>query len=156
MKKSPLMEEMQMTQPFDPPELELHFNIIKTYEELQEQYGDFFKQFDLSLSQYNVLRILYGADNDGLTCQSISKRLVHRVPDVTRLVNRLTEKKLVQRKKCDHDRRVVWVSLTDEGRKLVKQMMEPLKQLTLTIFKPVSNNEQDKANEVLYKIRRKK
>ncbi|MCS7080917.1 MAG: MarR family transcriptional regulator [Chloracidobacterium sp.] len=77
--------------------------------------------------QYNVLRILRGAGDDGATCHDIAARLITRDPDVTRLLDRLEHKGLVRRRRDDHDRRVVKATLTAEGLALVNQLDQPVR-----------------------------
>lgn len=76
----------------------------------------------LTLSQYNVLRILRGARPSRLASSEIGRRLVARDPDVTRLVDRLVERGLADRAREGRDRRVVEVGITREGLGLLKQL----------------------------------
>ncbi len=77
---------------------------------------------DLSSTQYNVLRILRGSHPDRLTCSEISERMIARDPDVTRLVDRLSTRGLVERVRAEHDRRVVEVGITAKGLSLVEEL----------------------------------
>ena len=74
---------------------------------------------DLSLPQYNALRILRGAGKEGLSCGEVGARMLHRVPDVTRLLDRLQERGLVRRARQEDDRRVVRVWITPAGKRLI-------------------------------------
>jgi DNA-binding MarR family transcriptional regulator len=80
----------------------------------------------LSQPQYNVLRILRGAGDDGLCRHEIRERLLSRMPDVTRLVDRLAEGGLVERVRGTADRRVVRTTITDAGRALLAQLDAPV------------------------------
>jgi DNA-binding MarR family transcriptional regulator len=73
----------------------------------------------LTLQQYNVLRILRGAGASGLPTLDIGERMIERTPGVTRLVDRLIEKRLVQRERSTEDRRQVWCSITARGKQLL-------------------------------------
>ena len=75
----------------------------------------------ITLQQYNVLRILRGAGAEGLPTLEIAERMIERTPGVTRLVDRLIEKKLVQRERSAADRRQVWCSITARGRQLLER-----------------------------------
>ena len=78
--------------------------------------------FGLTPAQYNVLRILRGADPDRMTCSAIGARLLDRTPDVTRLLNRLEKAGLVDRNRSTVDRRVVEVSISAKGVELLDEV----------------------------------
>ena len=80
----------------------------------------------LSGSQYNILRILRGAGEDGLPCSEISERLVSRDPDVTRLLDRMEKRGLVVRGRWSADRRVVTARITKEGMELANRLDAPV------------------------------
>lgn len=153
MNRQRLMDELKQTKPFDPPELEAYFNLVKTEELLSGALAAEFKQAGLSAAQYNVLRILAGAGKEGRQCHEISERLLTRVPDVTRLIDRLKEKGLVDRIRSDRDRRVVHVVITDEGRALVKRLEQPVARIHNSLLGHLNQKEQDALNALLYKIR---
>lgn len=77
---------------------------------------------DLSTTQYNVLRILRGSHPTRLSCSEIASRMIARDPDITRLVDRLTERKLLDRERSEEDRRVVEVGITARGLELVRDL----------------------------------
>jgi len=84
------------------------------------------KPFDLTAPQYNILRILRGAPEDGLPCNEVGDRLVSRDPDVTRLLDRLEKRGLVERGRSVEDRRVVNVRITKAGHDLVDELDKPM------------------------------
>jgi DNA-binding MarR family transcriptional regulator len=85
------------------------------------------KAEDLSLTQYNVLRILRGAPQ-GLPCGEIARRMVTRDPDVTRLLDRMEKRSLISRSRESRDRRLVLARITPEGLKLVNRLDEPVQK----------------------------
>ncbi len=87
------------------------------------------KVFNLSPTQYNVLRILRGAGSDGLPCGEIGQRLITRDPDITRLLDRLEARGLVKRARQEQDRRVVQVWIAEEGLRLVDAMDVPVRNM---------------------------
>lgn len=87
------------------------------------------KQFGLSQTQYNALRILRGAGEEGLPCGEIGERMITHDPDVTRLLDRLEAKGWVQRSRHAKDRRVVTARITAEGKTLIDPMDEPISEL---------------------------
>ncbi len=107
-------------------EAEAFLNIRRTADFLVGRVADVLKPADLSLTQYNVLRILRGAGDDGRTCGEIGERLVTRDPDITRLLDRLEKRRLIARARDSRDRRVITVRITHEGALLLKQLDSPV------------------------------
>jgi DNA-binding MarR family transcriptional regulator len=103
--------------------------IVGTAEDLQRGFSELFKTHDLSPAQYNVLRILRGAGPDGLTCGGVSERLVQHDPDVTRLLDRLEKRALIERHRDQKDRRVVRTAITPGGLELLALLDEPVDAL---------------------------
>lgn len=112
--------------PFDTPEQEAFLNLIRTQALLSAQLGRLFKPHRLTESSYNVLRILRGAHPRRLRSSEIRDRLVVPGPDVTRLVDRLVGRGLVERFADEGDQRVVLVGLTRKGRSLLDRLDAPL------------------------------
>src|SRR4051812_5508508 len=81
--------------------------------------NNFMMKFDLSIAQFNILRILRGAKGP-LSVNSIKERMVERSPNTTRLMDKLIEKNLIERVRCDHDRRVVYVEITKHGLEILQ------------------------------------
>ena len=104
----------------------MFLELLKTHERLQSEFALLFKEHGLTLAQFNVLRILRGAGPAGLACQEIGERLINRLPDVTRLLDRMEAAKLVSRERSSGDRRVVIVKLTADGRRRVDALDEPV------------------------------
>jgi len=100
--------------------------IIGTSEDLQRGFNELFKAHDLSPAQYNVLRILRGAGPEGLTCGGVSQRLIQHDPDVTRLLDRLEKRALIERHRDQKDRRVVRTAITPGGLELLALLDEPV------------------------------
>ncbi|HEY2783666.1 MAG TPA: MarR family winged helix-turn-helix transcriptional regulator [Fimbriiglobus sp.] len=111
---------------FDSPEQEAYLNLWRTYDRLRAFEDDLFAAFDLTPQQYNVLRLLDSAP-EGVRTLSLADRLVSRAPDVTRILDKLEMQKWVRRRRSDKDRRTVMVSITAEGRALVKAVAGPLR-----------------------------
>ena len=90
-----LQKEIRQTKPFASLEEEIFLNLQRTAEVLMRRLTEELKPSDLTPTQYNVLRILRGAEPDGLPCREISARMVTHDPDVTRLLDRLEKRGLV-------------------------------------------------------------
>jgi len=87
------------------------------------------KEFGLSPTQYNVLRILRGAGKDGLTCTQIGERMINRDPDITRLLYRMEARGWVRRERQTADRRVILARISANGLKLVDSIDKPLQRM---------------------------
>ena len=99
--------------------------LLRTTDMLSRGIAQVLKEEDLSATQYNVLRILRGAP-DGLACGDIANRMITRDPDVTRLLDRLEKRRLIERGRDPQDRRTVIAKITREGLKLLARLDEPV------------------------------
>jgi DNA-binding MarR family transcriptional regulator len=128
-----LAREIGKTGPFASPEEEAYLNLLRSTSLIAREFERLFQQFGLSEPLYNALRIAAGHGSAGVPTQTIGKQLVAHDPDVTRLVDRLEKAGLVQRERCEKDRRVVFVKITAAGRSKLKSVEAPgnalLKQL---------------------------
>ena len=106
-----------------------YLNLVRAHELLVGQFDALFRAHGLTQTQYNALRILRGGPREGYPCQAIGERLLTRVPDVTRLIDRLEKAGLVSRARGKEDRRVVLIKLTAKGRRLCDSLDEPVEQL---------------------------
>lgn len=126
-----IARELGKRDPFQSPEQEAYLNVVRTYEALAGEFDALFKAHGLSDSQYNVLRILRGAAQvqERMGVYDIAQRMLTRQPDITRLIDRMEKAGLVERKRCEEDRRIVWVTLTRRGRSLVNRLDRPVTEL---------------------------
>ena len=99
---------------FASPEAEAALNILKTAEILGQRVNEFLRDFGMTSTQYNVLRILRGAGNSGLACSQLSERMITHYPDITRLLDRMESSGWVIRQRGCQDRRVVIAKITSE------------------------------------------
>src|SRR3954454_405364 len=106
-----LQREIKKKRPFDLPEQEAMLNILRTSDQLQIRFARLFRGFGLTPQQYNVLRILRG-EGRPLPILEIAARMITIVPGITGLIDRLESASLVERNRCDHDRRVIYVAST--------------------------------------------
>jgi len=103
-------------------EEEAHLSIQRTAALLEHTFETALKPHRITATQYNVLRILKGSEPDGLCRSEIGQRLVRQVPDVTRLLDRLEDAKLISRQRGGQDRRYVTTRITKTGLKLLQQV----------------------------------
>lgn len=112
-----------------PPEVQAYLELALTQDRLSGEFAPLFRECDLTHQQFNVLRILRGGEARGLPCQAIAERMVYRVPDITRLVDRLEAAGLVERARIAEDRRVVLVRITPAGRDVLATLDAPVLEL---------------------------
>lgn len=110
-----LQLEIGKRNPFDSVEQETYLNLMRTQTILAGEFSQLFRRHGLNESLYNTLRILRGAGVQGCTCGQVGSMLVARVPDVTRIMNRLVRDGLATRLRSAEDRRVVRVAITTNG-----------------------------------------
>ena len=112
--------QLRQKSPFSSREHEIFLGLLMASARILEPWAQFLKTTaKLTNSQYNILRILRGSHPTGLACSDIAERMVARDPDITRLVDRLGKRGLVERTRSPRDRRVVEVGITDQGLALV-------------------------------------
>ncbi len=116
-----LREEIKQTKPFESREEEAFLNLVRTAEHLRRKSEEVLKPWNLSGTQYNVLRILRGAP-DGLPCGEIASRMITRDPDITRLLDRMEKRELISRCREAKDRRTVMTRITTEGLDLLARL----------------------------------
>lgn len=138
---SPLAQELGKTNPFTNPRQEAYLNLVRTTDVLTEPIAALFREHALTQPQYNALRIVAAAPAPGATHARIGSHLIARSPDVTKLVDRLEKAGLVQRNRCTEDRRVVYVSITPEGRKAVRRIAPKLDALYSALLGHLSNRQ---------------
>jgi DNA-binding MarR family transcriptional regulator len=121
-----LREEIQQRKPFASLEQEAFLSIGRTEAGLRDAFEQVLKPFGISLTQYNVLRILRGAGPEGLCRNDIRDRLITRMPDVTRLLDRMEQAGLITRARSTADRRQVTTRMTARGRQMVNALDGPV------------------------------
>lgn len=122
-----LQKEIKQQKPFGSLAQEVVLNVMRTAGAFRKGVSEVLKPFDLTSPQYNILRILRGAPEDGLPCSEVGDRLVSRDPDVTRLLDRLEKRGFVTRGRSLTDRRVVNARITAAGHELVDQLDGPIR-----------------------------
>jgi DNA-binding MarR family transcriptional regulator len=148
-----LKDEIKKKHSFELPEDEAYLNLLRTTTVLYAQFERLFKQAGLSEPQYNVLRILRGVGGCGAACTEIGSRMVSRVPDVTRLVDRLEAAGLVERCRITQDRRVVQVKVTEKGLALLAELEQPLMDLNRKLMRHMTREELTELIRLLDKLR---
>jgi DNA-binding MarR family transcriptional regulator len=117
-----LKREILQEGPFTSLEEEALLNLLRTSGGLSRALQLSIRRWNITLTQYNVLRILRGAQPNGLTCSAIGSRMINAEPDITRLLARLKRLKLIRQQRDRHDRRVLWTQISEAGLVLLKEM----------------------------------
>jgi DNA-binding MarR family transcriptional regulator len=110
------------TRHFDSPEQEAFLNLWRTYDRLRAYEDELFGHWDLTPQQYNALRLLRGSHPHKLATLALAARLVSRAPDITRLLDKLESRGLIERERSADNRRVVRVGITDAGFQLLAEL----------------------------------
>jgi DNA-binding MarR family transcriptional regulator len=124
-------------------------NIKYTSNWLNSKENDFFKPYSISPQQFNILRILRGA-KERVKVQIVKDRMIERAPNATRLMDKLCDKNLIERERCEHDRRVVFVKITNQGLELLKTIDE---NQNLSFLENLTDEEAITLSNLLDKIR---
>ena len=124
-----LKDEIKQSRPFRSLEEEVTLGIVRTAAALEHCISHALKPHGITLTQYNVLRILRGAGPEGLCRNEVGQRLLREVPDVTRLLDRMEEQGLIARERKGSDRRYVTATITRKGTDLLKKLQDTVDAL---------------------------
>jgi MarR family transcriptional regulator, organic hydroperoxide resistance regulator len=128
-------QELKQTRPIRSPHEQAVLGLMRTSRAIEESWLSYLKRTEgISISQYNILRILRGARPAAIKSSDIADRMIYRDPDVTRLVDRLSKQGLVAREEDPADRRVVLVRITHSGLALLARLDEPADRYTRSVM----------------------
>jgi len=148
-----LLNELQPARSFRHLEEELFLNIQRTADAMLQEMVDVLRPFGLSPTQYNVLRILKGAGESGVTCKDIGARMIARDPDITRLLDRLERRNLLTRNRAKEDRRFVAIRITPEGLALLRELDVPMERKQLALMQHMDKDQLHSTVELLEQLR---
>jgi len=149
---SALQREIKKKTPFDLPEQEAMLNLLRTADQLQIRFARLFRKFGLTPQQYNILRILRG-EGRPLPILEIASRMITVVPGITGLIDRLETAGLVERKRCDNDRRVIYVAIAARAVQILHEIDPPLLQMHKQLLGHMNAGELTKLINLLEKAR---
>ena len=149
-----LQAELKQKLPFTSREQEAYLALLRTADALQSSVESKLKEFGLTGTQYNALRILRGAGPEGLPCSEIGDRMITHDPDITRLLNRLEQRGLVERTRDRHDRRVIYGKITAAGQRLLREMDRPVEQHGRELLHHISQADLRRLIDLLERVRR--
>ncbi len=150
-----LQAELKQKVPFRSREQEAYLSLLRTSDALEASVESNLKEFGLTGTQYNALRILRGAGAEGLPCSEIGERMITHDPDITRLLNRLQKRGLAVRARARNDRRVIHGKITAAGLKLLREMDEPVEKHSREMLKHVGQEKLAQLIELLEEVRSK-
>lgn len=136
---SSLQHELKKRAPFDSVEQEAMLSLMRTTDLLENRMSRLLRDYDLTLTQYNVLRILRG-EGKPMPCLEVSERMIQVAPAITRVVDQLLKLKLITKTQSTSDRRVFEIELTSAAVNLLKKMDRPVLDLHASLLKGVEEN----------------
>lgn len=147
-----LQRELKKKKPFELLEEAANVNILRTNDQFQNRMGRLFREYGLTSSQYNVLRILRG-EAKPMPILEISERMIQVVPAMTGLIDRLELQELVKRDRSTEDRRVIYVEITSKGAEILARLDQPLADLHKSLVGHLSRAELKELSRLLEKCR---
>lgn len=141
--------EKDINSTFENNRIKAMLNILYTANWITSSQNKFFKSFGISPQQYNILRILNGA-NQSLKVHTIKQRMIERSPNVTRLMDKLCAKNYIERQASVEDRRVVKIAITDKGKSLLSSIPNNFNK---NLIKNLNEDEAEQLSYLLDKLR---
>ncbi len=148
-----IREEIHQTRPFPSPADEASVALMRTADVVRHAIGQVVETRGVTLQQYNVLRIVRGAGEDGIPTLEIGERMIERMPGVTRLLDRLEAKGMVARERCPEDRRQVLCRSTPESLALLAELDDPVHQASVEAWGRLSKKEVQQILDLLARVR---
>ena len=126
--------------------------LLKTNSRVLEALGKVLKQHDISLQQFNVLRILRGQKGEAANLSTVQDRMVNRMSNTTRIVDKLIDKNFVQRSICEKNRRKIELFITEEGRSLLTLLDQVVDEVETQLTDQLNTDEKQNLVSLLNKI----
>ncbi|PHI21772.1 MarR family transcriptional regulator [Lewinellaceae bacterium SD302] len=130
-----------------------HINILYTAAWLNQLNGSLLKPYGISVQQFNILRILRGCKGKPATIKLLTARMLDKMSNASRLVDKLVSKGLVDRSQCQNDRRRVDITITKSGLELLAKASDDLDKSFRDNFNGLTSEEADKLSNLLDKLR---
>lgn len=133
----PLKDELKKRGPFSSVEQEATLSILRTSDLLENRIARLLREHSLTMTQYNVLRILRG-EGKPMPCLEVAHRMIQVAPAITRVVDQLLELEFITKTQSDEDRRVFTIEITTAGMRLLKKLDQPVLDLHASLLSGVS------------------
>lgn len=150
-----LRAELKQRKPFRSPAEELSVGLLRTADVLRRVLSEQTEASGITLQQYNVLRILRGAGEEGLPTLEIAVRMIERAPGVTRLIDRLEKKGFAERRRCSPDRRQILCFITAAGLRLLAKLDRPVTEAEQAFSETLGKTRVRRLNRDLETLRRR-
>ena len=150
---SAVQREIKQRKPFRSVSQEAVIGLLRTVDLLRRRISAEIEPEGITMQQYNVLRILRGAGEEGLPTLEIITRMIEQAPGITRLLDRLEAKHLVARERCPEDRRQVTCRISDSGLELLSRLDRTLNHADETLLEPLTVAEQRQLVRMLDQVR---
>ncbi|MCP4441828.1 MAG: MarR family transcriptional regulator [Aureispira sp.] len=145
-------KEINQTKPFKNAHTKVGVNLAFTSSWLSKKQANFLKPFDISIQQFNILRILRGMQPEAATIKILTERMIDKMSNASRLVEKLKKKGFVERKECEFDRRQVDIVITKKGLDIVAQASTALESGLIDSMK-LTDEEANQLSNLLDKLR---
>jgi DNA-binding MarR family transcriptional regulator len=150
----PVLEEVIKTKPIKDPYSRAYLNIMYTGTWMVSRINQVLKPFDLSEPQYNVLRILRGQHSEAMPLYEIQDRMIQKMSNVSRLIDKLLDKGLVVRKECRDNRRKVDIMITKKGLDMLDEVDPDLTRLFDAMAKNLKKDDARLLSDMLDELRK--
>ena len=148
-----LQQDLKQKKPFRSLQQEAYLSVVRTSTALTDAMEDLVKARGISATQYNVLRILRGSGAEGLCRNALRDRMLTRMPDMTRLLDRMEDAGLVVRVREGDDRRMVMTRITEQGRQLLDELDAPVMALHRKQMKGLTDAQLRSLSDLLTLVR---
>jgi DNA-binding MarR family transcriptional regulator len=150
-----LQEDIRQRKPFTSLEQEAQLSVVRTASLLVDAFEQMLRPYGITATQYNVLRILRGAEPGGLCRNDLRDRMLTRMPDVTRLLDRMEDAKLVSRARDSDDRRLVSTKITAKGLRLLDEVDDAVSAEHMRRFHHLGKTQLKTLIDLLSEVREK-
>ena len=148
MTSASLRQQLKKKGPFDSLEQEAMLSILRTSDLLENRLARLLREYDLTPSQYNAMRIMRG-EGEPMPCLEVAQRMIQVAPAITRVVDQLVGRRLVDKQQSSEDRRVFLVELTTSGTRLLEKLDDPIRSLHQSLLGHVSKSDLKTLNGIL-------
>jgi DNA-binding MarR family transcriptional regulator len=153
MSSASLREQLKKQGPFSSVEQEAMLGILRTSDLLENRLARLLREYELTPSQYNAMRIMRG-EGKPLPCLEVASRMIQVAPAITRVIDQLVARGLVEKSQSSSDRRVFLVTLTPSARDVLQKLDTPIERLHHSLLGSVPKPELEKLNQILEMARK--
>lgn len=148
-----IQAEIVQRRPFHSVKAEVAVSILRTAALIERHFAQVVAQSGITVQQYNVLRILRGAGDEGIPTLVIRDRMIHAAPGITRLLDKLETAGLARRERCSPDRRQVLCYITDRGLEVLDELDEAMRNADDEVVGDLDDAEQRQLLKLLERVR---